>query len=325
MRLGMIIVAAAGLVLAVMLVVHQGLSGVIQAVAAVGWGIFLVVSIRLLQLVLSGAAWRTLFRRRSGVPSLGVFIGARWIRESVGSMLPVVTSVGGAVIGARILTRRGLSGGDAGASVTVDLTMEVVSQILFTLVGLAPLVLSGYHGQIVKWTMIGLAVSVPAVLGFLLVQRGGVFRLVERLFAWMAVRWPSLPAGALNGLHDNIQIFYRNPRALVLACSIHFISWLAGAFEVWLILYFMGVPVTLKEALILESLGEAVRSVGAVVPGSYGIQEGGFMVLGTLFGLAPEVGLALSLVKRLREVILGIPGLIAWQVLEGRWRDDRLR
>src|SRR5699024_1529378 len=154
--------------------------------------------------------WRTLFQRRSGVPSLGVFIGARWIRESVGSMLPVVTSLGGAVIGARILTRRGLSSGDAGASVTVDLTMEVVSQILFTLVGLAPLVLSGYHGQIVKWTVIGLAVSVPAVLGFLLVQRGGVFRLVERLFAWMAVRWPSLPAGALNGLHDNIQVFYRN-------------------------------------------------------------------------------------------------------------------
>lgn len=325
MRLGMIIVAAAGLVLAVMLVLHQGLSGVIQAIAAVGWGIFLVVGIRLLQLILSGAAWRTLFRRRSGVPSLGVFIGARWIRESVGSMLPVVTSLGGAVIGARILTRRGLSGGDAGASVTVDLTMEVVSQILFTLVGLAPLVLSGYHGKIVKWTVIGLAVSVPAVLGFLLVQRGGVFRLVERLFAWMAMRWPSLPAGALNGLHDNIQVFYRNPRALVSACSIHFISWLAGAFEVWLILDFMGVPVTLEEALILESLGEAVRSVGAVVPGSYGIQEGGFMVLGTLFGLAPEVGLALSLVKRLREVILGIPGLIAWQVLEGRWRDDRLR
>jgi hypothetical protein len=42
------------------------------------------------------------------------------------------------------------------------------------------------------------------------------------------------------------------------------------------------------------------------------------MVLGTLFGLAPEVGLALSIVKRLRDVILGIPGLITWQMLEGR-------
>jgi putative membrane protein len=313
----MIIVAAAGLVLAVLLVVHQGFSSVAQAVAAVGWGIFLVVIIHLLEVGLSGLAWRILFRRVEA-PSLSVFIGVRWMREAVDSMLPMVASLGGAIIGARLLTLRGLSGGDAGASVIVDLTMEAISQFLFTLVGLMLLVLSGYHGRIVEWTVIGLAVSVLAVLGFLLVQRSGLFRLVEKLFSWLAARWPILPADAINGLHDNIQVFYRSPRALVSACSLHLISWLAGTFEVWLILYFIGVPVTLQEALILESLGQAIRSAGTVVPGSYGIQEGGYMVLGTLFGLAPEVGLALSLVKRLRDVILGIPGLIAWQVLEGR-------
>ncbi|MGR6035230.1 MAG: lysylphosphatidylglycerol synthase domain-containing protein [Candidatus Nitrosoglobus sp.] len=313
----MIIVAAAGLALAVLLVVHQGLNNVVQAVAAVGWGILAVVIIHLPQIGLSGLAWRILFRH-AWAPSLSVFIGVRWIREAVDSMLPMVVSLGGAVIGARLLTLRGLSGSDAGASVIVDLTMEAISQFLFTLLGLVLLVLSGYHGRIVEWAVIGLVVSVLAVLAFLLIQRSGLFRLIEKLFSWLAARWPILPADAINGLHDNIQVFYRSPRTLVSACNLHFISWLAGTFEVWLILYFIGVSVTLQEALILESLGQAIRSAGTVVPGSYGIQEGGYMVLGTLFGLAPEVGLALSIVKRLRDVILGIPGLITWQMLEGR-------
>lgn len=42
------------------------------------------------------------------------------------------------------------------------------------------------------------------------------------------------------------------------------------------------------------------------------------MAVGILFGLGPEVGLAVSLIKRIREVGLGVPALVAWQALEGR-------
>ena len=72
------------------------------------------------------------------------------------------------------------------------------------------------------------------------------------------------------------------------------------------------------EALILESLGQAIRSSGFMIPGAYGIQEGGFMVLGTVMGLAQETGLALSLVKRVRELLVGLPALIIWYFVEQR-------
>src|SRR5699024_9472943 len=142
--------------------------------------------------------------------SLKVFFSARWVRESVDTLLPIVTSIGGAVVGARLLVLKGLKGGNAGASVTVDLTMEIVSQILFTLLGLGLLVFSGYHGRVVKWTVIGLGISVVMVFGFLLVQRGGLFRLVEKFFAWIAGHWSALPADTLKGLNKSIQRFYRN-------------------------------------------------------------------------------------------------------------------
>jgi hypothetical protein len=48
------------------------------------------------------------------------------------------------------------------------------------------------------------------------------------------------------------------------------------------------------------------------------VQEGAFLVLGTMFGLSPELGLSLSLVRRLRDLILGVPVLLAWQVIEGK-------
>jgi hypothetical protein len=58
------------------------------------------------------------------------------------------------------------------------------------------------------------------------------------------------------------------------------------------------------------------------VPAALGIQEGAYVVLGGLFGISPEVALALSLLKRARSLLLGVPPLLLWQVAEGRllWR-----
>jgi hypothetical protein len=41
-------------------------------------------------------------------------------------------------------------------------------------------------------------------------------------------------------------------------------------------------------------------------------------VVGLLFGLPLEFCMALSLIKRARDVAIGLPALALWQVLEGR-------
>jgi hypothetical protein len=61
-----------------------------------------------------------------------------------------------------------------------------------------------------------------------------------------------------------------------------------------------------------------VRSAGFFIPASLGVQEGGYLVFGMLFGLSPEVALALSLVRRVRQLLVGVPALFAWQYYEGR-------
>jgi len=69
---------------------------------------------------------------------------------------------------------------------------------------------------------------------------------------------------------------------------------------------------------MLESLGQAVRAAAFMVPGALGIQEGGFVILCSVIGITPDIAIGLSLAKRVRELVLGIPGLVAWQAIEGR-------
>ena len=96
---------------------------------------------------------------------------------------------------------------------------------------------------------------------------------------------------------------------------------LAKAGEVWLAPWLMGHPVSLIEALILESLTQAVRAAAFVVPAGLGVQEGGLVLIGGALGLSPDLSLALSLAKRFRELIVGLPGLLGWQLRERRHRN----
>ena len=79
--------------------------------------------------------------------------------------------------------------------------------------------------------------------------------------------------------------------------------------------------------IALEALVYALRTIAFVVPSAVGVQEGGYVLIGAIFGLGPEAALALSLLKRAREVALGLPALIAWQFLETQrlWHGADMR
>jgi hypothetical protein len=67
-------------------------------------------------------------------------------------------------------------------------------------------------------------------------------------------------------------------------------------------------------------VGQAERNAGFAVPSSLEAQETGFLVAGQMLGLASDAALPLSLAKRLRELAIGLPALVAWQWLEKAYR-----
>ena len=308
--------AAVGLLVVVGLVLHQGLTQVGNALRAAGWGLALVCLLHIPPLVCSSLAWRTILGRM-WPQTAWVFIGARWIREAVNTLLPVA-QIGGEMVGARVLTLYGASASLSGASVVVDITLEIVTQFIFTVLGLAVLAGSGQYNGTVRALAIGLVVAVPLLLGFVLAQRWGLFSLLERLIQRVAAKRPAHGVTGIAGLHEAIQEQYRDVPRVAWSSTLHLLSWVVTSVQVWVALLLMGHPASFGRAVVLFSLGHAVRSAAFLIPSGLGAQEVGFIVLGSMYGLPPEVGLALSLAIRVREIVFGVPALLVWPLLEGR-------
>lgn len=317
-----ILAVVIGLVLVAVLVGASGVREVGEAVASAGWGTLLVVVVRLIAVVGAGIGWSVLFP--AGLrPRLSACVLIRFVREAINTLLPF-TQVGGEFIGARLLTFYRVEGALAGASIVVDLMVQAVTQFAFTLMGLLALIALGGDETVVRVVGIGLALAAPLLLGFYLVQRRGGRRLVQGLLTRLAGdrRWRAL--GAVEAFYDRLRSFYADPAALARGTAVHLGVWLIGALEVSIALAFMGHPVSLAEALVIESLSQAVRGAAFAVPGALGVQEGGLVALCAIFGVPAETALALSLIKRVADLAVGAPGLLAWQALEGRRFSGRL-
>jgi len=236
-----------------------------------------------------------------------------------------VAQIGGNLVGIRLLVQRGVTGQVAGAATTVDLTIEALTQFLFTLAGVAVLAATSDDQSWTPWLNGGLLLSGLGIGGFIVAQRAGLLRFVEFLGQQLHRLLPALPVTGLTGLHDELLRLGGNRGAVVRAGALHLFSWILGTGETWLALAAMGQRQALPVAFVIESLGMAARSAGFAIPAGLGAQEGGFVLACGLFGLGADTGIALSMVKRARELLVGVPGLVAWQWSEGKRLRARTR
>jgi putative membrane protein len=312
----------AGLALFVAFIAHHGAREVAAALAVAGPGLLVVALFHVLPMLADALGWRALLRPPAR-PGVATMLFARWVGESVNGLLPAL-QVGGNVARARVLVRRGVSATEAGATVVVDVTLVVATQIVFTLVGLTLLCVYLGATRLVLVASGGAAVVTALLAILLVVQRHAPFSLLAGLTGRVAgADRQALRAGAA-ALDAGVARLYRDRGALLAAGGWHLLAWFVGAGEIWLALHFLGHPVPLHTAVLLESLTQAARTGAFVVPGALGVQEGGFLLLAGPLGMAPETALALSLARRVRDLALGLPGLAAWQ-LDGASAAARAR
>jgi uncharacterized membrane protein YbhN (UPF0104 family) len=160
------------------------------------------------------------------------------------------------------------------------------------------------------WVSGGLVLTTLGVIGFVAAQRLGLLRLVEALLERLARTWPALAAWSMEGLHAQLMRRQADHSAITRAVALHSVSWALGSAEVWLALWALGHAVSVRDSFVIESLAMAARSAGFAVRGGVGVQEGGFVLVCGLFGVPAEAALALSVLKRLREVVVGVPALL---------------
>lgn len=316
MKFAALVATLIGLAILVYLVLANGGAAIETAIASAGFGILWVVAAHFPQSLFSSLGWRALVPTKAK-PSAASFFGFRLIRESINGLLPV-GQVGGEFVNVRLLGQRGVPLSSAGASLAVDKTLEIVSQIAFTLLGMALLMLDPAQAGIGQMIGGALAGAVAVIAAFILAQRFGLFRLLEEGVLKLARKQQWKGAESLVGLHDEIVALYKSPRRLVWGTLLHLISWSLGAVEIWAALHVVGIDVDPRAALIVESLGQAFKSLGFAIPGALGVQEGGLILACGLVGVNAQGAIELSLLKRIRELTIGLPGLLAWQWIEGK-------
>jgi putative membrane protein len=263
-------------------------------------------------LVLDAAAIRVLFQRRGG-GTLRDALLTRWAGESANSLMPG-GQIGGPVLMARHLAQRGMPMQDAAAVITISTTMQTFGQIAFAIFGV--ILLGAQNSRLSEHALETSALVASGVLalqvgGFYLMQRRGLFGKVARVASRFSGKrdWSQLVSQA-ESIDRAVQTTYRRGVPVAASFLLSLIGWLVGTGEVILILDLLGHPVSWVNALLLESLGQAIRGAAFAIPGALGVQEGGYLLLAPLVGLSPDTALALSLAKRAREVILGLPGLL---------------
>jgi putative membrane protein len=244
----------------------------------------------------------------------------RWIRESVSTLLPVA-GVGGDVVGARLANQRGVPGAQATASMVVDITVGAATQLVFVLVGVGLLAAGETHdAAATAWGLtIGVSVFAAAIGLFVRIQHNSMFGvLVEWAHRLAPKSWMSSFAGRAEAIDEAIVATYRRRFALSRSALLRLVGWISGVGEVWLAMRVLGKPLSVIDSFILESLSTGVRGAAFMVPGALGAQEGGMVLFGALLGIPANLALAVSLAKRVRELAIGLPGLAAWQWVEGR-------
>jgi putative membrane protein len=316
MRFGITAAAAIGFAIAVYLVFRVGLTPVLDAVRNVGIGGFAIIcGYALALIVVLASGWYALFPAPGRKPFTD-FLVARQIRDSASDVLPF-SQLGGIFIGARALSLRGVSAPRAFASAATDVTTELVAQIVFIAIGVAFCAARLRGSQITEdlatGIPIGIVLMVPGIALFIGLQRRG-----GRLAEIVAGRW--IPKALKHAEAFNVAIndFYRSPQRLASSSALHLAGWLASGVGTWITISLMGGRISVLSAIAIEAILSGARSAFVFVPGALGVQEIAYASLAPVFGLPQEIGLAASLLKRARELTIGIPVLLAWQAMEGQ-------
>jgi putative membrane protein len=312
-----IVLALAGLAIGTALVASFGFGKVSHAIASAGWGGFAAVCAwQFVIFVPLGLGWDQL-GRACGRGQAWLYLWARMVRDASANILPF-SQIGGFVFGARVLTLHGIPWPSATALTVVDITAEFLAEVGFVGLGIAILLARTKAGADVAVPLeVGLGVAIVGVAVFVVLQQGAgsLFSRIAGRIAGRRVHGAQQGIAALNAALAEL---YRHPARLFGCFLLHFVGWILSGMADWVAFHAIGVPIDIDRAVAIEALLSGVAAVAFLVPVNAGVQEASYAGFGALFGIPVELSLAVSLIRRARDITVGVPILLCWQFLEVR-------
>jgi len=313
---------ALGLLLLISLLIWQGVVDVIQLLFTSGWSLLWLPLIWLPSFVPATQGWRVLFKPTKA-PGFGHSLLAMWMGRAVNNLLPVAT-IGGEIAKARLVSLWGIKGTDAAASVMVDKVVQAISVALWGFIGVCSLLYLSDNDELAFYAFLGFIILALCSIGFLYVQKAGLLGILTRLGGKLIKTdaWEGISFSARE-IDVAILDIYANKSIMFQAIIYRTLGLALQTGEVWLACYLLGHPISIMEAIMVKSLSSTLSDVVFVIPNAYGIQEGAFILVGSLVGLDANTSLAVSLAIRIRDLIFDPAGLMALHQIESRQFSKR--
>ena len=205
------------------------------------------------------------------------------------------------------------------AAVTLDKTLELLVNFTFLLAGVTAVLQSQLFGSMVGWEAILFAVGMLSLPGLLLVAIWQDWQPVSRLMGWISgLRvWTKRPLfqqkldrwtnGIQNSEVQASQLFRQSPASLWAAFGISIAGWLLIIVEYWLMIRYLGIDLSPLQTIAM--LTAARIAILLPLPGGLGTLEASQVLALGAMGLNTGVGISISLLIRVRDVLLGLVGL----------------
>lgn len=307
-----------GLLVLVLLIAWQGIDEIFQLLYESGFSLLLLPIVWLPSFFVAVISWQLLFPIKRTPPFKELFL-ALWMGRAINTLLPVAT-IGGEIAKARLLMLWGRGGIDASASVMVDKTVQALALVPWAIIGTSLLVYLAVDNELAVMIMLGTLLLGLGIVGFILVQRAGMFGFISRIIGKFNTSdgWGQITDNAHN-VDAIVKEIYSDKKRFFTSIFWRTLGLILQTSEVWLACYLLGHPIGIIEALMLKSLTSIITDIAFIIPNGYGVQEGGYVMLGALIGLTPDVSLAISLATRIRELMIDLPGLVYWHQIEAKY------
>tara|TARA_B100001996_G_scaffold67404_1_gene49043 strand:+ start:909 stop:1880 length:972 start_codon:yes stop_codon:yes gene_type:complete len=304
-----------GILILTLLIFWQGFTEIFGLLFKSGFSLLFLPLVWMPSLIVAVISWRQLFPNKIVPPFKELFL-ALWIGRAINTILPVAT-IGGEIAKARLLIFWGKPVINVSASVLVDKTVQALALIPWAIIGISLLIYLAVDNKLAMLLMLCTVILGLGIAGFIFFQRTGIFSFFAKIIGKFHTTdsWDKITLKA-SDVDKSVNEIYSNRKKFIVSLLWRTLGLILQTSEVWLACYLLGHPINLIEAIMLKSLTSIITDLAFIIPNGYGVQEGGYLVLGVLIGLTPEFSLALSLATRVRELIIDIPGLLYWQHIE---------
>ncbi len=311
---GLFVVGAA---LLIFLISRTGVDNLYADITLIGWGFVLVLAQEIVAHTANTLGWHFAISPEKRTVSFARLFVFRLAGDGINHLTPTAT-IGGEFVKARLMQPY-TGGKESTSSVTISKFAETAGQTVFIALGFILILPFLDELGVYRWVLFGVVLLFTLIIIILLVLfEKGFFRITAKSISSLGIakKW-------ISGYSENIEQIDATIRRctgerrkdLFLSVMFYTIAYTATVIEVWIILYFLGLPTDWYLIVGIEVLAVLIEAVTFLVPFKIGTQEGGKMLIFKIFSLDPAKGLALGVIKRGRELFWSFVGLVMYAVV----------